>query len=214
MKAVSLSGSLRENVGKKDAKKHRKNGDFPCVIYGGKEQVHFVINEKDFKKLFNVPEVYIIKLNLNGKEYDTIVQDVQYHPVTDRILHADFLQILPEKPVVIAIPVKPEGVPTGVLKGGKFIVKLRKVTVKALAKDLPDYIVIKTDDLDIGDSIKVKDISQANVTFLDPPTTVIVGVRTARAVVEEVPGAEAAAVEGGAAAAEGAKKEDKEGEKK
>lgn len=210
MKTVSLSGSLRENVGKKDAKKHRRNGDFPCVIYGGKEQVHFVTNEKEFKKIFNVAAVYLISLNINGKEYNTLVQDVQYHPVTDRILHADFLEIIPEKPVVIAVPVKPEGVPTGVLKGGKFIIKIRKVKVKALAKDLPDNIVVKTDDLDIGDSIKVMDLKYDNITFLDPPSTVLVGVRTARAVVEEVPGAPGTAEE--AAAAPEAGKE-KEGEK-
>jgi large subunit ribosomal protein L25 len=214
MKTVSLSGSLRENVGKKDAKKHRKSGAFPCAIYGGKEQVHFVVNEKDFKKIFNVPAVFIIKLNINGKEYDSIVQDVQYHPVTDRILHADFLEVMPEKPVIIAIPVKPEGVPTGVLKGGKFIIKMRKVKVKALPKDLPDFIVVKTDDLDIGDSIKVMDIKEENVTFLDPPSTVLVGVRTARAVVEEVPGAAGAAEEEGAAEAEAGKEKEGEKEKK
>lgn len=210
MKTVSLSGSLRENVGKKDARKHRKNGEFPCVIYGGKEQVHFVVSESSFKKLFHVPAVHLIKLNINGKEYETIVQDVQYHPVTDQILHADFLEVLPEKHVVIAVPVKPEGVPTGVLKGGKFIIKMRKTKVKALAKDLPDFIVVKTDDLDIGDSIKVKDLNYDNLTFLDPPTTVLVGVRTARAVVEEVPGA-AGAAEAEAGAAEAGK--EKEGEK-
>lgn len=213
MKTVSLSGSLRENVGKKDAKKHRKQGDFPCVLYGGKEQIHFVLNEKDFKKIFNVPSVYIIKINLGGSEHEAIVQDVQYHPVTDRILHADFLEVLPDKPVVIAIPVHPEGVPAGVLKGGKFLIKVRKVKVKALAKDLPDHIVVKTDHLDIGDSIKVMDIKYDNVIFLDPPSTVLVAVRTARAVVEEVPGApgEAAAEEG--AAPEAGKEKEKEGEK-
>jgi len=213
MKTVSLSGSLRENVGKKDARKHRKDGDFPGVIYGGKEQVHFVTNEKEFKKLFNVAAVYLINLKIDGKEYQTVVQDVQYHPVTDRILHADFLEILPEKPVIIAVPVKPEGVPTGVLKGGKFIIKIRKVKVKALAKDLPDYIVVKTDDLDIGDSIKVMDLKNDNITFLDPPSTVLVGVRTARAVVEEVPGAPGAA-EAGAAEAEAGKEKEGEKEKK
>jgi large subunit ribosomal protein L25 len=216
MKTVSLSGSLRENVGKKDAKKHRKMGEFPCVIYGGKEQIPFVLNEKEFKKIFNVPAVYIIKLKLDGKEFDSIVQDVQYHPVTDRVLHADFLEVLAEKPVVIAIPVKPEGVPTGVLKGGKFIVKMRKVKVKALAKDLPDNIVVKTDDLDIGDSIKVMDLKYDNIIFLDPPSTVLVGVRTARAVVEEVPGAPGTEAEGEAPAAEAGKEKEKEkeGEKK
>jgi large subunit ribosomal protein L25 len=212
MKTVSLSGSLRENVGKKDAKKHRKNGEFPCVLYGGKEQIHFVVSEMDFKKIFNVPAVYIIKLNVSGKEYDSIVQDVQYHPVTDKILHADFLEVLPDKPVMIAIPVKSEGVPSGVLKGGKFIVKLRKVKVKALAKDLPDNITVQTDHLEIGDSIKVMDLKYDNISFLDPGTTVLVTVRTARTVVEEVPGAAEGAEE--ATATEAGKEKEKEEEKK
>jgi large subunit ribosomal protein L25 len=211
MKTVSLSGSPRENVGKKDARKHRKNGEIPCVIYGGKEQLHFVIQEKDFKKIFHVPEVYLLNLSLSGNEYTAIVQDVQYHPVTDHVLHADFLEVLPDKPVVIAVPVKPEGVPVGVLKGGKFHTKLRKVKVRALAKDLPDNLVVKTDDLDIGDSIKVMDLKQENVTFLDPPSTVLVAVRTARAVVEEVPAAAAGEGEAAAAGAEGGKETGKEG---
>ncbi len=208
MKSVSLSGSLRENVGKKDAKMHRREGNIPCVIYGGQEQVHFLVNAKAFSKLLFTPEVNLVKLNLDGKEIDALMQDVQYHPVTDEVLHVDFLQIFPEKPVTIAIPVKETGTPTGVLKGGKFIKKVRKVKVKALAKDLPDFVTVDISGLDIGDSIKVSDLKADNVLFLDAPTTVIVGVRTARAVVEEAaPGAEEAAAEG-AAPAEGEKKEE------
>jgi large subunit ribosomal protein L25 len=200
MKTVSLSGSPRENVGKKDAKKNRRAGKVPCVLYGGKEQLHFVVDEKPLKKIVFTPEVYIITLEIEGKVHNTILQDAQYHPVTDNFLHVDFLEVLPEKPVTIAVPVKAEGTPTGVLKGGRFINKMRKLKIKALANDLPDFIPINTDSLDIGDSVKVMDIKMDNVTFLDSPNSVIVGVRTARTVVEEVvPGAPAAA-----AAAEGA----------
>lgn len=210
MKTVSLSGSPRENVGKKDARKNRRLGKVPCVMYGGKEQLHFVVDEKPLKKIVFTPEVYIITLNVDGKIHDTILQDAQYHPVTDNFLHVDFLEILPDKQVTIAVPVKAEGTPTGVLKGGRFINKMRKLKIKAMAKDLPDFIPINTDDLDIGDSVKVMNIKMDNVTFLDSPNSVIVGVRTARTVVEEVvPGAPVAAVEG---AAEGGEK--KEGAKK
>ena len=208
MKTVSLSGSRRENVGKKDAKKHRREGKIPCVMYGGKDQLHFIADEKPFKKLLFTPEVFIIRLNVDGTEHNTIIQDVQYHPVTDKILHVDFLEILPDKPVTIAIPVKSEGTPTGVLKGGKFITKMRKLKIKALAKDLPDFIMLNTDHLDIGDSIKVSDVKLENVIFLDSPNNIIVGVRTARTVVEEVPAAEAA-VE-----TEGTEKKEGEPEKK
>jgi large subunit ribosomal protein L25 len=213
MKTVSLSGSLRENVGKKDARKNRRAGKVPCVLYGGKEQLHFVVDEKPLKKIVFTPEVYIITLNVDGKVHDTILQDAQYHPVTDNFLHVDFLEILPDKQVTIAVPVKAEGTPTGVLKGGRFINKMRKLKIKAMTKDLPDFIPINTDDLDIGDSVKVMNIKMDNITFLDSPNSVIVGVRTARAVVEEVlPGAPvAAAVEG---AAEGGDKKEAEAAKK
>ncbi len=201
MKQVSLSGSPRENVGKKDAKKHRKEGNVPCVMYGGKEQIHFVASDKAFRKLIFTPEVYIVNLDIAGKTYNTVIQEVQYHPVTDNILHVDFLEIQPEKPVNIGVPVKIIGTAPGVLKGGKLILKTRKLKVLALMQHLPDEITVSIDPLDIGDSVKVKDLAIENLTFMDSPNTVIVGVRTARVLVEETP-AEGAIVEG--AAAEGA----------
>ncbi len=207
MKSVSLSGSLRGNVGKKDAKKQRREGNVPCVMYGGKDQIHFAASEKTLSKLLHTPEAHIIKLTVEGKEYDTIMQDVQYHPVTDRLLHVDLLQILPGKPVTIAVPVKLSGTAPGVLRGGKLIKKLRKLKISALSENLPDDVTVSIEGLEIGDSVKVSQLTLENVTFLDAPSTVIVGVRTARAVVEEVaPGAEGAASEG--ATTEGEKKEE------
>lgn len=204
MKTVSLSGSLRENVGKKDARKNRRDFKVPCVMYGGKEQVHFTADEKTLMKIMHTPVAHIIELDVNGKVHPTIVQDVQYHPVTDRLLHVDFLQILPEKPVVISVPVKITGTAPGVLRGGKLIKKMRKLKIKALMPSLPDDITLSIDNLEIGDSIKVSDLKMDNVNFLDPATNVIVGVRTARAVVEETaPGTEGATE---AAAAEPEKK--------
>ena len=216
MKQVSLSGSPRENVGKKDAKKHRKEGNVPCVMYGGKEQIHFVASDKAFRKLIFTPEVCIVNLDIAGKTYNTVIQEVQFHPVTDNILHVDFLEIQPEKPVNISVPVKIIGTAPGVLKGGKLILKTRKLKLQALMQNLPDEITVSIDPLDIGDSVKVKDLAIENLTFMDSPNTVIVGVRTARVLVEETP-AEGAVVEGapveGAEPAEGAEKA-KEGEAK
>jgi len=207
MKTVSLSGSPRENVGKKDAKRIRRDGKVPCVMYGGKEQIHFLTDEKHFSKLIFTPEVYIFNLFIAGKDHLTILQDVQYHPVTDRVLHVDFLEIRPEKPVTIAVPVKLTGTPIGVLQGGKLHLKARKLRIKALTDKLPDYIEIDIANLDIGQSVKVSDLVRDGISFLDPATTVVVGVHTARTVVEEVP-AEAAPVEEGVEGAE--KKEKKE----
>jgi large subunit ribosomal protein L25 len=202
MKTVSLSGSLRENVGKKDAKMHRREHKVPCVLYGGKEQVHFVADEKVLIKIMHTPVSYIINLNVGDSVRDCIIQDVQYHPVTDRMLHVDFLQILPEKPVTIGVPIRVIGTAPGVLRGGRLIRKMRRLVVKAKVEDLPDEIVVTIDNLEIGDSVKVSDLKEEKLLFLDPASSVIVGVRTARAVVEEVvPGAEGAAAAPAAGAA-------------
>jgi len=182
MKTVSLSGSLRENVGKKDAKKLRKEGKVPCVIYGGKEQKHFFIDQKDFKKIIFTPEVFIIKIDLGGTTYETILQDIQYHPVTDFVLHADFLELLPGRAVTLAIPVKLEGTAPGVVKGGRLDLKLRKVRIRGLVEDMPEYVVLDISKLDIGKSIKVKEIPGERLQFLDPANAVVVSVKAARGI--------------------------------
>lgn len=202
MKTVSLSGSLRENVGKKDARMNRKEFKVPCVIYGGKEQVHFVADEKPLMKAIHTPVAYIFDLTINGKAYQTTIQDVQYHPVTDRMLHVDFKEVVPDKPVTIGIPISVTGTAPGVLRGGKLVKKMRKLQIKALVQHLPDNVTVSIDGLEIGDSVKVSDMKLENVAFLDQPTSVIVGVRTARAVVED-------AVPGAPGAAEGAEAEKK-----
>jgi large subunit ribosomal protein L25 len=188
MKTVSMSGSLRENVGKKDAKKNRAEGKVPCVLYGGKDEVHFAINEKDFGPVIFTPYAHVINLTIDGKEYQTILQDVQYHPVTDNILHVDFLELQPGKPVIISIPIRIEGVSEGVLRGGKLVKKFRKLKVKALPVDLPDEIKVNISLLEINDSIKVSDIVLDKVTFLDAPNNIVVSVISTRAVEAEVPG--------------------------
>ena len=202
MNTVSLSGSLRGNVGKKDAKMHRKEFKVPCVMYGGKEQVHFVMDEKTLIKALHTPLAHIYEISIDGKKHTTIVQEVQYHPVTDRMLHADFKEVVPDKPVTIGVPIKVSGTAPGVLRGGKLVKKMRKLVIKALLQNLPDDITVSIDTLDIGGTIKVSDLVQENLTFLDAPTSVIVSVRTARAVVEDaVPGAEGAAAPAAAPAA-------------
>jgi len=180
MKTVSMSGSLRENVGKKDAKKHRKEGNVPCVIYGGKEQVHFTLNEKEFSKLIFTPEVYLLNLNLGGKDYNAILQDIQYHPVTDRVLHVDFLELHPDQPVTIGLPIKIVGVSKGVLGGGKFHQKKRKIIVKGLQENLPDFFDIDITELEIGDSIKINDIKIKDLELLESPRDMVVAVKVTR----------------------------------
>jgi large subunit ribosomal protein L25 len=180
MKTVSMSGSLRENVGKKDAKKARREGKIPCVLYGGKEQVHFTLGEKEFSKIIFTPEVFVLNISINGTSYKAILQDVQYHPVTDVILHVDLLQVIDGKPVIIGVPVIFTGTAPGILKGGRLRKRLNKLLVKGLVDDLPEHIEISISDLDLNDSIKVKDITFANLEFMESPGTEIVGVKTAR----------------------------------
>ena len=181
MKTVSLSGALRENVGKKDAKKHRKEGKVPCVIYGGKEQIHFFTDETNFKGIIFTPHVYIVEITIGDKNYTAVLQDIQYHPVHDNILHADFLEIQPGKQVTIAVPVALEGTAPGVITGGKLVKKIRKIKIKALLEDLPDQLVVNISKLKIGDSILVSDVKNDKISFLDNPNSIIVGVFAARA---------------------------------
>ena len=184
MKTVSLSGSLRENVGKKDTKALRKAEMVPCVMYGsGEEQVHFATEAKNFKKILFTPETYIIDFNVNGKVYKTILQDVQYHPVTDNVLHADFLIVKEDKPVTVTLPVSLEGSAAGVMRGGKLKKGVRKVKVCGLLKDLPDYINVNISGLNINEAIKVKDLNIENVTPVTPGYTVIAAVNMARGAV-------------------------------
>lgn len=189
MKTVSISGSLRGNVGKKDAKALRKQGKVPCVMYGGKEQIHFCTDALSFKKIIFTSDVNLVNIEIDGKNYNASLQDVQYHPVTDNILHVDFLEIIPGKPLIISIPIKITGTSPGILQGGKLVKKLRKLKVSGLAEHLPDKIEINISKLEINDNIKVQDVSYDKLTFLDVRNAVIVGVAPTRAVETPVPGA-------------------------
>ncbi|MEN8224266.1 MAG: 50S ribosomal protein L25/general stress protein Ctc [Bacteroidota bacterium] len=205
MKTVSLSGSPRENVGKKDAKSLRNQGFVPCVIYGGEEQVHFHLDERDFSKLLFTPETFVIKLTIGDKEYNTLLQDIQYHPVTDKILHADFLEFDITKAVKVSIPINTTGASVGVLKGGSMNQVMRKLAVKALAEDIPEFVEVDISKLDIGDSFMVKDLSLGSVECLDRPNDVLIAVKVTRIAVEEEEEEEEEGEEGeGAEGAEGA----------
>ncbi len=180
MKTVSMSGSLRGNVGKKDAKAQRKDGKVPCVIYGGKEQIHFSADVTAFKPILYTPASNLVNINIDGKEYLTVLQDVQSHPVSDNILHADFLELSPKRPVIIPVPIRVTGTSPGVLLGGRLVKKLRKLKIRALIEHLPDEIEISISNLDINQSVKVGDMKLKNIEFLDIPTAVIVIVLSTR----------------------------------
>jgi large subunit ribosomal protein L25 len=191
MKSVTLSGSLRANVGKVDAKELRAKGHVPCVIYGGTEQIHFHADERAFKPVIFTPNAHIVEINLDGKVYKTVLQEAQYHRINDKLIHADFLQIVDGKPVTANIPVVLVGQSEGVKKGGKLVLKLRKLKARGLANVLPDAIELNVDKLDIGNSIAVGDINIDGVTLLNAKNVSVVAVQTTRAVAAEAPGAPA-----------------------
>jgi len=225
MKTLTISGSLRKNKGSKDAKELRQAGDIPCVLYGGKEQVLFAIQEKQFVKLLYTPDAYLVNLELEGKKLKAIVKDSQFDKVTDKIVHVDFMEALPGKPLDVKIPVLTVGSAPGVKKGGKMAIKIRRLSVKGLAEDIPDHITLDINKLELGQSIKVKDMNYPKLKFLDPANAAVVAVKMTREIeaptvaapvvgAAATPAAGAAAPAAGAAAPAAAKKEDKPAAKK
>ena len=201
MKSVSISGSPRANVGKKDATALRNAKQVPCVLYGGKEQIHFAVLSADFKNLIYTPDVNIVDLDIAGKKYNAILQEAQFHKVYDHLLHVDFLEITPGKPVTMNIPVKTTGTSPGVRAGGRLVKKLKTLRAKGLVEKMPDTINIAIDTMEIGHSVHVEDIKMDGITFLNAPNITVVGVETTRVVVEEVNAAAPAAAAGAKAAA-------------
>jgi large subunit ribosomal protein L25 len=181
MKAVFMSGSSRSNVGKKDAKALRVEGLVPCVLYGGDSQIHFSVNATQFKPLLFTPDVHTVDLEIDGKAYKAVLQDIQYHNMKDNVLHADFLQLHENKPVIIQIPVRTSGNSAGVRAGGKLVTKLRKLKVRALLSDLPDFISIDITPLEIGMGVKVREVNVPGLTLLDAQNVDVVAVTATRA---------------------------------
>ncbi|TAL61817.1 MAG: 50S ribosomal protein L25/general stress protein Ctc [Bacteroidetes bacterium] len=200
MKTLNLAGTQRKSIGRTNANSIRREGKVPCVLYGGKDIVHFEATEKDFKPLVYTPDVHMIKLDVGGKQTDAILQAIQFHPVTDKILHVDFLEVLGDKPVVMDIPVKLNGTSVGVKEGGKLLKKLNRIRVKAPISKIPGTIDLNIEPLKIGDYIRIKDLKYEGVTFLHEQSVTVVAVKVTREVVEEVtPAAAAAAAVAGAA---------------
>lgn len=203
MKTIEIKGSLREDLGKKDSNQLRKSGNVPCVMYLKDNNVHFYAHENSFRHLIYTHEAHLVKLSLGEQEYKAVLHDMQFHPVTDKLIHADFVQIFDDKPVIIDIPVTVVGDAAGVKAGGKLIVKKRHLKVRGLAENLPEELVVDVTELKIAHSIKVGDLSYEKIELIDPKITTVVTVATSRVALktEEEEAAEAAAA---AAAAEGA----------
>lgn len=185
MKKVSLSGSKRENVGKKDAKAVRNAKRVPCVVYGTGKQTHFSVKHTDLEKIVFNKDVFNIELDINGEKVSTIVQDMQQHPVTDKITHIDFLELQADKKVKVDIPVVIEGRSPGVMNGGRLQQVFRKLTVLALPADLPEELIVDISELKIGNSIRVSALATDSVQLLNAANAVVVSVKMARGAEEE-----------------------------
>ena len=185
MKSLAISVIQREKVGKSNTRALRNQGNVPCVLYGGEKQVCFYAHENDFRNLVNTPNVYVVELDINGEKKKAIMQDLQFHPVTDKLLHIDFLEIFDDKKVTISIPVILNGLAVGVRNGGNLMFRRRKIITRGLINSLPDAIELNIEHLKIGDFIYIKDIDEEGCEFLAPDNAVVVGVKTARAAIEE-----------------------------
>jgi large subunit ribosomal protein L25 len=181
MKSVSLSGSVRQSVGKKDAKAIRDAGNVPCILYGAGHQISFQVSYKELTPLVYTPEVFKVSLQLEGKEFTSIIKEIQFHPVSDKIIHVDFLELVDNKPIFMAVPVTVFGNSAGVKQGGKLVVNARKLNIKATPANLPESIKIDVEKLEIGQGIKVGALSLPNVHILDEPNKMVVSVKTTRA---------------------------------
>ncbi|HLS36801.1 MAG TPA: 50S ribosomal protein L25/general stress protein Ctc [Sphingobacterium bovisgrunnientis] len=181
MKSIAISGSVRQNVGKRDAKGLRYEGQVPAVLYGGTTQTHLSVSAADLKAVLYTPDVVIVELNFDGKTVRAIVQDAQFHPLTDLVTHIDFLELFDDKEVSLNIPIKLTGTSPGVKMGGKLVQKLRKLRVKALPNNLPQVIEVPMESLEVGKSFRVDQVKLENAKVLNNADDTIVSVIMSRA---------------------------------
>ena len=204
MKTFALGANVRD-TNKIANRALRNQGKVPCVLYGGEKQVYFSATENDLNKLVNTPDVYLLNIDIDGESFQAILQDIQFHPLTDRIVHIDFLQVFDDKEVTVNIPVNFIGTPIGVRNGGNLLVRKRAIKTRAIPANLPDAIEINIEELKIGKFLYIGDVRDEKYTFLAGDKSVIVGVKTARGAVEDEEedeeGTEEGAAEGGDAPA-------------
>lgn len=187
MKEFALNGQKRETVGKKASKMLRKEGLIPCNLYGentvdGKPvALQFAIPMAELRKVVYTPEVYVINLNIDGEPHKAVVKEMQFHPVTDAVLHVDFYEVNETKPITIGIPVKLNGLAQGVRDGGKLNLSIRKINVKAPYPSIPEILDIDVTALELGKSIKVGELSFEGLELATPAEVVVCSVKTTRA---------------------------------
>ena len=183
MKTVEIIGYKRANLGKTEAKRLREEGMVPCVVYGGDHQIHFYAPMILFRELVYTDEAHFAMLTIEGEPepFEAIIQDVQFHPVSEIIMHADFLQLFRGTPIKMNIPVHPVGIAPGIQQGGKLIRKVKYLQVKALPKNMPEYIEVDVSKLGLGKSIKVGELETGEYEILNSPLVTLAGIEVPRA---------------------------------
>ncbi|MDD4489860.1 MAG: 50S ribosomal protein L25/general stress protein Ctc [Paludibacter sp.] len=181
MKTFELKGKVREELGKKASKATRAEDSVPCVLYGKGKNVHFTATSSDLRKLIYTPEVFIVDLDVDAKKSKAIMKDIQFHPVTDKVIHIDFLEVNDKKPIVIEIPVKLSGLAEGVKAGGKLTLQMRKLKVKGIYNDFPEAIEIDVTNLGLGKTIQVGGIKLDKLEILNAKNAVVAQVKLTRA---------------------------------
>ena len=176
-----MSGSLRENVGKKDAKALRRDAKVPCVMYGKGQQYLFAVPQTEFQRILFNPEPCFVEINMNGEKHQAMLKDIDFHPVTEIVYHCDFYELSDDKEIVMSIPVHTTGTSCGVMKGGKLAYKQKRLNVKALPANMPSEILIDITNLDVNQRIRVQDIACENYTILNPKSSEVVNVLSTRA---------------------------------
>jgi large subunit ribosomal protein L25 len=180
MKTIQISAEKRTELGKKSTRDLRKADHVPCVMYGGAEVIHFHAHENDFRHIVYTPKAYIVEINLDGKKHKAVMQELQFHPVSDKLNHIDFVEVFDDKPVTVEIPIKLVGVAIGLKDGGKPRQRRRVIKVRGLIQHLPDTLDIDITDVSIGDVIKIGDLSYDNLEILDPSQSMIFAVVSSR----------------------------------
>ena len=186
MKNIDLKVYRREGKGKSVAKKLRKEGKVPCVIYGNGKIIHGYVYERELKDIIYTPEVFLINIDLEGEKLQAILKDTQFHPVTERILHIDFMEVNEDKPVKVYMPVKLVGFSKGVQAGGQLYQLMRYIKVKGLVKDIPEHLEIDITDLGLGKSLKISDLHFENLEILEPASAVVALVKLTRAAISRM----------------------------
>ena len=208
MKTIQISAEKRTELGKKNTRDLRKADHVPCVMYGGAEVIHFHAHENDFRHIVYTPTAFLVELNLGGEVHKAVMQELQFHPVTDKLYHIDFVEVFDDKPVTVELPILLTGAAIGIKNGGKARQRRRVLKVRGLVANLPDVLEIDINDVELGESIKIGDLSYDNLEILDPSRSMIFAVVSSRISKGMEMGEDEEAAEAAAEAAEGAEGEE------